>query len=147
MEGWSVVHPQSRIWPGHSLVNATGHSEQSCTSGSHIRSIGLCLLGWVETSVGACRFRQKWTTGCLTSATFAAPSRLRAVIDFGLRHPLPELPYRRGPSRCSEQDQQGSHWPVGHLLISHARNADASQLHPPRGSPTADAAVDGRPSH
>src|ERR1700730_4212422 len=68
-----------------------------------------------------------------TSATFAASSRLRAVIYFCLRRSLPELPFRRGLWRCSEQDQQGSHRLVGHLLISRARNAGASQLHPPRG--------------
>jgi len=56
---------------------------------------GQRFLGWVHTSVRSCRFRQKWTTGRLTAATFAAPSRLRAVIYFGLRRPLPEPPFRR----------------------------------------------------
>jgi hypothetical protein len=77
-------------------------------SGTILRLLGSGPVS-IQTSVGGCRFRQRWTTGCLTSATFAAPSRLRAVIYFGLRRPLPELPFRRGPSRCSEQDQQGSH--------------------------------------
>jgi hypothetical protein len=71
----------------------------------------------------------------------------RAVIYFGLRRSLPELPFRRGPSRCSEQDQQGSHWPVGHLLISQGRNAGASQLHPPRGRRSVPAGWNRPPRH
>jgi hypothetical protein len=94
-------------------------------------TIGIANTVSIQISVSECRFRQQWTTGCLISATFAAPSRLRAVIYFGLRRPLPELLFRRGPSRCSEQDQQGSHWPVAHLLISDARNAGESQFPPP----------------
>jgi len=51
--------------------------------------------GFRQASVGVAS--DKGGPRAVTSATFAAPSRLRAVIYFGLRRPLPELPFRRGP--------------------------------------------------
>jgi len=76
----------------------------------------------------------KVNTGCLTAARFAMLSRRRVAIYRGLRRPLPGLPFRRGSSRRSAQDQQGSHWPGGHLLISHAGSAGLAQPHRPRGA-------------
>jgi hypothetical protein len=69
----------------------------------------------IQTSVSGCRCRQKWTTGCLTSAAFAASSRLHAGSCFGLRARCLNCHSVGEPFLCCEQDQQGSHWPVGHF--------------------------------
>jgi hypothetical protein len=86
-KGTRVIRPQSRIGPGHSRQIQRDISGTVLCSRSHIRShpVYRVVSYWlgpvsIQKSGCGCRFRQKWTTGCLTSATIAAPSRLRAVI-------------------------------------------------------------------